>query len=110
MSLEYLSAGGRYTADPPVPGMWRFLEAAWQQFDIAIYSSRSHQPGGIEAMHAWFLQHATSRFQYDLARKWLIFPSEKPPAFLTIDDRALCFTGEWPSVESLLAFRPWNKR
>lgn len=38
------------------------------------------------------------------------FVREKPPALVTIDDRAITFTGEWPSVESLLTFKPWNKR
>jgi hypothetical protein len=39
----------------------------------------------------------------------LSFPLEKPPAFLTIDDRALLFTGTWPDVGKLKAFKPWNK-
>jgi len=37
------------------------------------------------------------------------FPFEKPPAFLTIDDRAMRFTGLWPSMKSMLDFKPWNK-
>lgn len=39
--------------------------------------------------------------------KW---PTHKPPALLTIDDRALTFTGEWPSLSEIKAFKPWNKR
>jgi hypothetical protein len=101
--------GATEIPDPPVEGMWRFLEAVWQHFDVAIYSTRSHQEGGIAAMQAWFVKHASSGFQQDLARKWLQFPHEKPPAFLTLDDRAMCFTGVWPDVKSLVAFRPWNK-
>ena len=38
------------------------------------------------------------------------WPTEKPPALVTIDDRAITFTGEWPSIETLLKFKPWNKR
>ena len=41
------------------------------------------------------------------AIKW---PTEKPPAMVTLDDRAITFTGEWPSIETLLAFKPWNKK
>jgi len=96
--------------DEPVPGMWRFLEAAIQQFDIHIYSSRSHEPKGRVAMQQWFLKHANSGFQQDIARKWLVFPTKKPPALVTLDDRALTFDSSWPSVQTLLDFKPWNKK
>lgn len=45
----------------------------------------------------------------DLMRqiKW---PWFKPPAWLTIDDRAIQFTGIWPTKSSLLAFQPWNRK
>jgi hypothetical protein len=38
------------------------------------------------------------------------WPLEKPPAFVTIDDRAMTFTGRWPSMMELKNFKPWNKR
>lgn len=31
-------------------------------------------------------------------------------ALVTIDDRAVTFTGEWPSIDALMAFQPWNKK
>jgi len=40
----------------------------------------------------------------------LDFPREKPPAFITLDDRAAQFNGTWPDIQGLLAFRPWNKK
>lgn len=40
----------------------------------------------------------------------LQWPQEKPAAFITIDDRALTFTGMWPSIKTLQAFKPWNKK
>ena len=101
--------GPRVIPDPPVPGMWGFLEKAFHHFDIHIFSSRSSQEGGIAAMKFWFLENAESMFHQDMIKKWIKFPTEKPSAFLTIDDRAMCFTGKWPQVEELLDFRPWNK-
>ena len=37
------------------------------------------------------------------------FPTEKPPAHLTIDDRAMQFTGTWPGLDEVRNFVPWNK-
>ena len=37
------------------------------------------------------------------------FPESKPPALVTIDDRAVLFTGVWPDVAELRRFKPWNK-
>lgn len=40
----------------------------------------------------------------------LRFPTEKPPAFVGIDDRVLTFTGEWPGIEKLRTFKTWNAK
>lgn len=37
------------------------------------------------------------------------FPTAKPPATLTIDDRVICFKGIFPSIEEIQQFKPWNK-
>lgn len=37
------------------------------------------------------------------------FPKHKPPAMVTLDDRALTFTGDWPSLDDLAAFKPWYR-
>ena len=102
--------GATNIPDPPVEGMWEFLEVAVHHFEVHIFSSRSHQDGGIVAMVAWFLRHADSDSRRDIVRKVLHFPLGKSPAFITLDDRALCFTGKWPEMETLLHFRPWSKR
>lgn len=113
--------GADVIPDPPVKGAIAFVGEAVKYFRVAIFSSRSNQPGGLEAMQAWLAEHIfryqTERQHATLAKaearaiqnaiKW---PVEKPPALVTLDDRAITFTGEWPSLESLLAFKPWNKR
>ena len=103
--------GADVIPDPPVPGALRFLAEAVEHFEVHVFSSRSGQPGGIVAMMQWLdlwveEELGASRFPYYPVR----FPTEKPPAMLTIDDRALTFTGQWPSIESLLAFKPWYQR
>jgi hypothetical protein len=105
--------GAAVISDPCVPGMFEFLEEACKVFDIQVYSSRSHQEGGITAMQFWFAEQR---------RLWregggqgsevlpITFPMEKPPAMVGLDDRVLTFNGKWPSVADLQAFQPWNKR
>lgn len=108
--------------DPPVEGLFKFLIEANKYFSIHIYSSRSHQEGGIPAMMGWFMEHctlATNIYKTSEVLEFcdgvaiiltLRFPTVKPPAMVTIDDRALTFTGVWPSIDSLRHFKPWNKQ
>lgn len=115
--------GATTITDPPTPGMVPFLRRAVDVFDVQILSSRSKEPGGIEAMRKWLTYqieyyydcvfHIGPQTDFDSAQLIITsikFPTEKPAAFLTIDDRAVCFDGTWPKVETLLEFKPWNKR
>ena len=107
--------GADVVSDPPVAGAMRFITDAAEKFEVHIYSSRSHQPGGISAMHEWLSTHIR-RYWVDLpaAAERLIsqlkFPSVKPPAMITLDDRGILFEGTFPVVEELLWFQPWNRR
>ena len=97
--------GPSHIPDPPVPGTDEFLREALHHFTVVIYSSRSISEDGLFAMKCYIAEHfglgTASRIEY---------ASEKPAAFLTIDDRAMTFTGTWPDPEDLLAFKPWNKK
>lgn len=97
-------AGALVIKDPPVPGAIRWLEECTKVFDVYIYSSRSKVPGAIDAMATWL-------YEYGL-RAYVQFPTQKPPAFLTIDDRCIRFEGQFSELtpEMMLAFKPWNKR
>ena len=92
--------------DPPTPGTREALERYSEFFRLEIFSSRSHQLGGRNAMFEWCRDH----FGYDFTTQQLHFPLHKPPALVTLDDRAITFTGQWPDLPSLRAFRPWNKK
>lgn len=107
--------GADVIPDPPVPGALAFLREAVKHFRVAIFSSRSCQPGGSMAMRSWLWKHIL----WEESITWLgdppwfaaiEWPIEKPAAMVTIDDRALTFDGTWPSMETLKAFKPWNKR
>ena len=91
--------------DPPVPGLGDFLREAQKHFRVYIHSSRSSNAGGVRAMGEWFERWVG----WDIAGQ-LYFPTTKPPALITIDDRAITFTGTWPDIEELKEFKPWNKR
>ena len=115
--------GANVVPDPPTDGMAKFLDKAVDVFDVQIFSSRTHQPGGVEAMQAFIWEalqyHFDCSFGFDprgmeralVVRDAITYPGEKPPAMVSIDDRALCFTGNWNDFDPqrLLEFQPWNK-
>jgi hypothetical protein len=85
---------------------------------VNIYSSRSKEAAGIQAMKLYCKEHATKELQTPSAIKDFLqnlqWPTQKPAANMTIDDRAFCFQGNWddPALDPrvLLQFKPWNKR
>ena len=91
--------------DDPTPGAKEALELYLQHFTVNVFSSRSHQLGGMTAMYEW----CRDNFGLEIAAR-LEFPYNKPPALVSLDDRALTFTGTWPDLPTLKSFRPWNKK
>jgi hypothetical protein len=86
--------------DPPVNGACSFvqqLQAAG--YTVVIHSSRARYPEGLRAMSAWLEQHGFPP---------LTISQEKPPALLTLDDRAWCFDGTWPTLAEIEQFKPWK--
>jgi hypothetical protein len=108
--------GADVIPDPPVLGAIAWLWKATKYWDVCIYSSRSSQEDGIDAMREWLRHYAFlefgSRDAADMLIAALAFPTQKPAAFLTIDDRAVCFHGNFDTIdpEELLNFKPWNRR
>lgn len=99
--------------DVATPGLFNFLDRAVEDFHVVVYSSRSGSRQGISAMVEWLT---------DRQKEWMAmggklkskalpieFCDEKPPAWLTLDDRALTFSGTWPSNEEMMAFKPWTE-
>lgn len=106
--------------DGPVPGAIEWLMqhlpvpeglghmSDYKGPEVQIYSSRSKERAGVKAMKDWLVKHGLP-WQY-IGDDILKFPTQKPPAFLTIDDRAICFNGKFPTEAEMMAFKPWNKR
>ncbi len=100
--------GADQIPDPPVPGAMEFIREALKYFRVAIFSSRSHQTNGQHAMRDYIIRHSEPDPRGPI--EGLEWPLEKPPALITIDDRAITFTGTWPDMKTLLEFKPWNKK
>lgn len=113
--------GADVVPDPPVPGAidWIMdhlptpepicpMAQPYVGPEVQIYSSRSSQRGGISVMKDWLIKHGLHKAY--ITEGILKFPTEKNAAFLTIDDRAICFDGRFPTTQEMLSFKPWNKR
>jgi len=111
--------------DEPVEGAMKFLVEASEFFTINIFSSRSSDPKGIGAMQQYIERHlktyleaymrlpeASHQEAYETILARIQWPVTKPAGFLSIDDRALPFEGDWSKFvpEELIKFKPWNKR
>lgn len=100
--------------DPPVPGAIAWLIKMVERYEVAIYSSRSKEEAGLNAMKAALTKWASEDGLGDsLAAAFvsvLVFPTEKPAAWLTIDDRCICFNGVFPTLEEIDQFQPWYRK
>ena len=94
--------------DRPVDGAIEFLTSLVEdpRFDVCIYSSRSRDPDGREAMRRWLQEWGMNGATLINIR----FPEIKPAAWITIDDRAFHFQGTYPTLEEIDNFKPWNKQ
>jgi hypothetical protein len=114
---SYMSGwqGAAVIPDPPVEGAAAFLQQAVEAFTVVVHSSRSAEESGPAAMRYWLFGVLRDGGMLPDAASLMVeqrvsFPRDKPPAFVTLDDRAVTFTGQWPPIEKLLAFEPWWKR
>lgn len=97
-----------------VPGFFEWIERVRDQFKLVIYSSRSKDEELRNKMAVWLVKRYEAwrtPHEKDEAATFE-FAHEKPAAWLTIDDRAIRFTGDWStpelSAEAMRAFKPWN--
>jgi hypothetical protein len=98
---------------------FEWTEQAALTFKLAVFSPRSKDAALREVTSVWLLGHYRDWRIQDCTRTGaprdvahFEFANEKPAAFLTIDDRAIRFDGDWTAAAlrpaTLAAFRPWN--
>ena len=92
--------------DEPVEGAIEYIgELMDAGFEVGIFSSRNGERGAIQTMKLWLIKWGLNGWH--LAN--LKFYTEKPPAHITIDDRAKQFRGHFPPIDYIRHFKPWNK-
>ncbi len=105
--------GPRNIPDPPVEGALTFmLDALAAGYDVVIHSSRARYFGGISAMRVWLKKHAGTLWYeggFELGLENVRFTRWKPPALVTLDDRAIRFDGTFPNPKEAASIQPWNK-
>ena len=88
--------------DPPVEGVKEFIEELRKEYIVVIVSSRSVTPEGRYAIRDWLCLNG---IEVDDVVE------HKPPAFITIDDRAICFNGSFKGLkEQIDTFEPWTRK
>ena len=100
-----------------VPGFFDWAVRATKEFRLVIYSSRSAHTHGTRLMREW-LGRQYRLWRGDAPDSGLLLDIEyahaKPAAWLTIDDRAVTFRGDWTAEEldpaTIRRFKPWNAK
>ena len=88
--------------DPPVPGIKAAIEEIRKEFRVVIVSSRCSHPGGIMAIKLWLQKYGITVDDIN---------ATKPPAHITVDDRAITFDGHPETLlDRINEFQVWNRK
>lgn len=100
-------------------GFFEFILEARKGFNIVIHTSRLNHIQEEDELRSWLSTHLVYwKLLNNISPDFppyindFSFAARKPPANVTIDDRALTFTGNWNDfpLEKLLNFKPWNAK
>lgn len=98
--IEVVGREKRLFLTLPVPGIREVIEQLMERgYDVVIVSARAKTAEGTLAICHWLQFHGLPM---------LSVMSEKPPALVYVDDRAICFDGDTSSLyEKIVNFKPW---
>lgn len=107
----------------PIAGFFEWAAEAKKYFVLAVYSTRSESHKGLKPMIDWMTIHLKAwhweredlgKEKLDLDMTDFLFPTKKPPALASIDDRAITFRGDWRALElqphNLMQFKSWVQK
>lgn len=89
--------------DPPVEGIKEAIDQLTEAgFSVVVFSSRCKTTEGLVAMRDWMEK-------YNIVVDDIV--TNKPPAFVTIDDRCICFDGNAKTlIDKVKNFKTWMSK
>lgn len=96
---QYTGWKGEGHMDPPRPGAERFLAELAEDYRVVILTT---QPA--ERVWEWLREYGLDQYVSDVTNR-------KPPALVYVDDRAVCFRGDFEeTLREIRSFRPhWKE-
>jgi hypothetical protein len=103
---DYSGWKGREAAlDGPVVGAIQAIRDYQDAgFTVVIYTSRADHPKGVTMIERWLRDYGLQQKRIDT----ITITDRKPPAVVYLDDRAMLFTGIFPTPEKIKAFKTWK--
>ena len=77
--------------DSPIHGVDKAIARLRKDYRVVVFSARCRSDEGVEAIRSWLAKHQIE--VDDVCR-------DKPAAHLYVDDRAICFDGNWDQTIS----------
>jgi phosphoglycolate phosphatase-like HAD superfamily hydrolase len=86
-----------------IPGAAEALIALLDRYRVVIHTSRALVPEGKQAVHQWLIKQG-------LGGLYVNVQGEKRWARNYVDDRAVCFRGDWrATIREIRNFTPWTE-
>lgn len=95
--------GPTYIPDPPVPGIKEEIKKIRESgYRVVVVSTRCYRENGIEAIEDYLKNYGIEVDEVT---------DMKPPAVVSIDDRAICFEGKAEGLlEKIQRFKSWLEK